>query len=228
MSEEAIPNVENTESYNCDKCEKTFKSAFLLKRHQLTHKDSPADKKPAPKRRVVRSKAPRKNLAPYISKAALPVSMMLAQVNQPTATALSVSSASIAKGVDQLIAGTSIDKSLQPLIAKGEVWGDLIWGITFPVLIFAITQQPILAENEVVKDMANTALDHIIVASLELQAEAGPTVAERMTKISEKLKLTDDDVMKMKQTILDNIFGNINSQNDQYTEQPEAQTASVE
>jgi len=88
-----------------------------------------------------------------------------------------------------------------------------------------------LAENDVVKDMVNTALDHIIVASLELQAEAPPTVAERMTKISEKLNLSENDIRKMKQTILDQIFGNISvtpSQNGKYTEQPEAETTSVE
>jgi hypothetical protein len=225
--EETPPSAE-TVGFVCDKCGKTFKSKARLVRHQLLHPKT--EDAPAKRQRKPRVRAQRKSLAPWIATALQPASMVVAQVNPPTGLALSVSAASIGKGFDRLVQGTSIDKTLQPLINKGEVWGDLLWGIAFPALVFAITQQPALAENEGVKQALSSALDHILVASLELRAEAGPTVSERMAKLTEKLGISDEDILAMKQSIIDQIFGQTQqpSPNGQTRHEPSTQAASVE
>jgi hypothetical protein len=224
--EETPPSAESV-GFTCEKCGKTFKSKARLVRHQLLHPKT--EDTPTPKRqRKPRVRAQRKSLAPWIATALQPASMVVSQVNPPTGLALSVSAASIGKGFDRLVQGTSIDKTLQPLINKGEVWGDLLWGIAFPALVFAITQQPALAENEGVKQALSSALDHIIVASLELRAEAGPTVSERMAKLTERLGISDQDILAMKQSIIDQIFGQPQHPSPNGANQHSAQTASLE
>ncbi len=148
-------------SVQCRYCAEVFEGGarFLNRgRHESKmHKEEKAKAKtspkpkgkpgPKPKPKVAKpaSKpaARRTSAADAISTVLASAGSMVAKVDQPLSRALTISAPATGSAIDELVAGTFVDRSvLQPFAKGADKWERLGGVIAFPVLVAVISRRP--------------------------------------------------------------------------------------
>jgi hypothetical protein len=113
----------------------------------LGSKKDESEKQPPTKERAPKVPGgPRRSLAEGASWVYGWLGGMVTRTDAPVGRAMQYQAPIIGPKFDQVIKGTRVDKLLQPLVKKGDEWGELFEVIGLPVMIAAIERRPELAQ----------------------------------------------------------------------------------
>jgi hypothetical protein len=178
-----------------------------VKPKKATAKKAPAAKKAAATGPVGAAKARRIPAGDTISSTLAMAAQLVIKVDGPTGRALSFSAPAAGEAVDDLVAGTVVDRLvIQKFAGAADKWEKVGGIIAFPVLIAVISRNPNLFQPlEAQLRSATVDVINASIPSLKKKAASEKKAAESLSELGkiDPRYLTDDPI-KM---ILEDIFG---------------------
>lgn len=216
------------ESVTCRYCPSTFEGpARFIRRGRHESKDHPDEylKAKATGRKPKARKTSKAAKKPAATKSVTPgkkriaagdsigtvlgmVAQVVVRVDAPTGRALALSSTATGEAVDQLVAGTIVDRLvIQKFAGAADKWEKVGGVIAFPVLVAVVSRNPALFDP-LEGQLRSAALDVITasVPSLEKQKKREKMAVDalrRLGQVDERYAQTDDPIG----LILRDIFG---------------------
>jgi len=220
----------NSDKYVCDDCGASLGTRAGLWKHR-TRKHSPVaqvaevvsgDKRPAqsqgtpaskpttPARRERKPTVPTGKRVPLDDKLGMvwgvAGSMLMPAVSPLAARAMVLQAPAAGPVLDELIAGTPIDKVAQRFAGKGKKAGNVGALIGLPVLMFLIERNPVLVMNPVVDGLLTATIQANLISIIDAQYQAKKRAEELEAKAKEAgINLVEETADGQTVTLVDKI-----------------------